>query len=130
MLTVLPIQTKEEQKELCLKCGVEFIENAFAYRADDGNFIGICQFTFENNIGYIKNLVYASNIEDNEAMIIMLRATMSFMNRCGIEDSYLEKDATTETLIRLSGYRLDEKGNYYLNLDKFYNTPCHSRGNE
>ena len=41
MLTVLPIQSKDEQKELCSVCGIEFLENAFAYRADDSGFIGI-----------------------------------------------------------------------------------------
>ena len=124
MLTVLPIQTKDEQKELCALCGVEFLDNAFAYRADDNGFIGICQFTFENNKGYIKNLSYAPNIVDNEAMIIMLRAAMSFMFRCGLVDSYMEKGATTDVLLRVSGYKENEQGEYYVDLDKFYNTPC------
>lgn len=127
MLTVLPIQSKDEQRELCNTCSVDFIENAFAYRADDGQFIGICQFTFENDCGYIKNLSYAPSIVDNEAMIIMLRAAMSFMLRCGIEHSYIENNATTDTLLRLSGYKADSNGKYYCNLDKFYNTPCNSR---
>ena len=124
MLTVFPIQSKQEQAELCALCGVNFIENAFAYRADDGDFIGICQFTFENNCGYIKNLSYAPGVEDNEAMIIMLRAAMSFMFRCGLVDSYMENNATTDVLLRLSGYKINESNKYYLNLDKFYNTPC------
>lgn len=124
MLTVLPIQSKDEQKELCSVCGIEFIEDAFAYRADDGGFIGICQFSFKNNCGYIHNLSYAPNVIDNEAMIIMLRATMSFMFRCGLVDSYIQKESTTETLLRISGYKLNNEGKYYMNLDKFYNTPC------
>ena len=127
MLTVFPIQTKDEQKELCEICGVEFIENAFAYKADDNGFIGICQFTFENNCGYIKNLSYAPNAEDNEAMIIMLRAAMSFMLRCGIINSYIDENATTDVLLRVSGYKKNEEGKYFLNLDKFYNTPCSKR---
>lgn len=124
MLTVLPIQSKDEQRELCQTCGIEFIENAFAYRADDGGFIGICQFTFENDCGYIKNLSYAPDVIDNEAMIIMLRAAMSFMFRCGLIHSYLEKDGTTDVLLRVSGYKLNDQGKYYIDLDKFYNTPC------
>ena len=127
MLTVLPIQSKDEQRELCSVCNAEFIENAFAYRADDEHFIGICQFIFENNVGYIKNLTYAPNIEDTEAMIIMLRAAMSFINRCGIADCYIDECGTTEALLRVSGFRKNESGDYYLNLDKFYNTPCHNR---
>ena len=124
MLTVLPIQSKKEQEELCSLCGINFIQNAFAYRADDGAFIGVCQFTFENDCGYIKNLSYAEGVEDTEAMIIMLRAAMSFMYRCGIVNSYIENTATTELLLRLSGYRLNEENKYYLDLHKFYNTPC------
>ena len=62
MLTVLPIQSKETQKELCKACGVTYNENSFAYRADDGNFIGICQFHFKDNNGYIENLTYAPNV--------------------------------------------------------------------
>ena len=124
MLTVLPIQSKEEQKHLCSVCDIEFLEIAFAYRADDGDFIGVCQFTFENDCGYIKNLSYAPNVEDNEAMIIMLRATMSFMYRCGLKNSYMEKDASTNTLLKISGYKLNKEGKYFLDLEKFYNTPC------
>ena len=124
MLTVFPIQSKQEQAELCTLCGVNFIENAFAYRADDGDFIGICQFTFENNCGYIKNLSYAPEVEDTEAMIIMLRAAMSFMFRCGLVSSYMDENATTPTLLRFSGYKLNDEGKYFLDLDKFYNTPC------
>ena len=124
MLTVLPIQSKDEQKELCQVCGVEFLENAFAYRADDGGFIGICQFIFDNNCGYVKNLSYAPGVEDNEAMIIMLRAAMSFMFRCGLVDSYMDENATTPTLLRVGGYKLNDEGKYDLDLVKFYNTPC------
>lgn len=124
MLTVLPIQSKDEQKELCTLCGVTYLENAFAYRADDGCFIGICQFTFENDCGYIKNLVNAPNVVDNEAMIIMLRATMSFMHRCGLTDSFLEDISLSSELLKMSSYRLNNDGRYYIDLDKFYNTPC------
>ena len=127
MLTVLPIQSKDEQKELCEKCGINFIPNAFAYRADDESFIGVCQFTFENDAGYIKHLSYLPGVIDNEAMIIMLRAANSFMFRCGIIDSYIDKSGTTDVLLRISGYKANENGQYYLNLDKFYNTPCHNR---
>ena len=127
MLTVLPIQTKDEQRELCEACNVEFIERAFAYKANDNGFIGICQFTFENNCGYIKNLSYAPKVDDTEAMIIMLRAAMSFMFRCGIDNCYMSKEGTTEKLLKLSGFRVNEAGEYFISLDWFYNTPCNKK---
>ncbi len=124
MLTVLPIQSKDEQKELCQICGVEFDEEAFCYRADDGDFIGICQFTFENGVGYIKNLAYAPNMDDTEAMIIMLRATMSFMHRCGLEKSELKESCMPQNLRNMSGYLKNEDGVYTVDLQKFYGH-CH-----
>lgn len=124
MLTVLPIQSKEEQEKLCKLCGVSYDIDSFCYRADDGDFIGICQFKFEGNVGYIQNLAYAKGIDDTEAMIIMLRATMSFMHRCGLSTSELCKDCMPENLLNMSGYIKNEKGIYTVDLNKFYGH-CH-----
>lgn len=127
MLTVFPIQSKETQKELCEICNVKYNIASFAYRADDEVFIGICQFRFEKGVGYIENLCYAPNINDSEAMIIMLRATMSFMHRCGIGSSIIEDGATTDELLKLSGYRKNDEGQYFLDLNKFYGSSCSER---
>ena len=124
MLTVLPIQSKDEQKELCQKCGAEYDVEAFCYRADDGDFIGVCQFKFENGIGYVLNLAYANGMDDTEAMIIMLRATMSFMHRCGLEKSVLTDNCMPENLRNMSGYTKDANGIYTVDLQKFYGH-CH-----
>ncbi|MGM9666356.1 MAG: hypothetical protein ACI3XX_07455 [Eubacteriales bacterium] len=129
MLTVKPIQTKEEQKELAAICNVQFDNSSFAYRADeDDGLIGICQFAFENNMGYIKNLAYAPERNDTEAMIIMLRTAMNFTFRCGIEKSCILADATSEELASLSGYKKGEDGNFYIDLKLFYDSPCKYQG--
>ncbi|MBQ7760571.1 MAG: hypothetical protein IJ400_00815 [Clostridia bacterium] len=120
MLTVLPIQSKDEQRELCQLCSVEYLIEGFCYRADDGDFIGICQFTFDGDTGYIENLAYAPNMDDSEAMIIMLRATMSFMHRCGLSKSIMRTGATTDKLLNMSGYLKNDMGEYVVDLKKFY----------
>ena len=125
MLTVLPVQSKDEQKELCQICGAEYDIESFCYRADDGDFIGICQFKFQSGVGYIKNLAYAPNMDDTEAMIIMLRATMSFMHRCGLETSELAENCMPENLRNMSGYIKNDDGIYTVNLQKFYGGHCH-----
>lgn len=125
MLSVLPIQDKNIQKELCELCGIEFDTNSFAYRADDGVFLGICQFKFVNGCGEINGLKYAPQTNDNEAMIIMLRAAMNFMHRCGIKKSAFNADNVSSGLIEPSGYRMSENGAYFIDLDKFYISPCH-----
>ena len=123
MLTVLPIQSKDTQKELCEICKVKYLENAFAYRADDGDFIGICQFYFKDDNGYIENLTYAPNVSDWEAMVIMLRASMSFMYRCGIKLVYLS-GSTDEELIKRSGFLKNDKSEFFIDVQKFYGGSC------
>lgn len=125
MLTVLPIQDKSLQEELCKLCGVEFEANSFAYRADDGIFLGVCQFRFENDTGIINGFKYAPDTQDDEAMIIMLRATMNFMHRCGLKNSIIYPNATCDSLLALSGYSKSDNGTYFIDLDKFYISPCH-----
>lgn len=125
MLTVLPIQDKNIQKELCELCNIGFNAESFAYRADDGVFLGVCQFRFDNDTGIINGFKYAPGTQDDEAMIIMLRATMNFMHRCGLKSSIIYPDATCENLLALSGYSRQENGTYFIDLDKFYISPCH-----
>ena len=70
------------------------------------------------------NLSYAPNMDDTEAMIIMLRATMSFMHRCGLEISILENNCMPESLRNMSGYIKNDDGLYAVDLKKFYGH-CH-----
>lgn len=125
MLTVKPIQSKGEQAHISSLCGAVYDENAFAYRADENDgLIGICQFYFSDGVGYIKSLSYADGRDDSEAMIIMLRAAMNFMFRCGIEKSILCNGATTTELEKLSGYRKNENGQLCIDLKLFFDSPC------
>ena len=125
MLTVLPIQDKNIQKELCELCGIDFNISSFAYRADDGDFLGTCQFYFANDCGVIDGFKTAPNSNDEEAMIIMLRTAMNFMHRCGLKSSSILPNATTERLAEISGYTKCDDGSYVINLDEFYISPCH-----
>ena len=128
MLSVLPIQDKNIQKELCELCDIAYSETSFAYRADDGVFLGVCQFYFTDGCGVINGFKTAPGTSDDEAMIIMLRAAMNFMHRCGIKSSYFELDASVQHLIDISGYKKSENGLYSIDLDKFYISPCHYNG--
>ena len=130
MLTVKPIQEKREQEELCKICGINFNYNSLAYRADDTEFIGICQFCFDGEKAYIENLAYAPNIKDTEGMIIMLRTAMNFIFRCGIEHAYLTDASIDNDILKMSAFSNNENGVLYINLKKFYISPCHYNENK
>ena len=52
MFKVLPIQSKDTQKELCERCGVTFDADLLAYAVSvDDDFAGICQFKLTDKGG-------------------------------------------------------------------------------
>ena len=130
MFVVRPIQDKELQKNICTELGAPYYENALAFFAadleEDGStikcYISICQFYFNGNAEII-NLTAADGRDDDEAVIVMLRAAMSFMHRCGVKETYFAKDSTSDHWLRKSGF--SKIGDVYkIDLEKFYTSPC------
>ena len=106
MLTVKPIQTKQEQELLCTKCAVEYDEEMMAYAAyEEDKFLGVCQFTIKGECGFIKNIAPAVGIEDFEAMFIMGRGTMNFIDLCGAHTAKCAKNAGESRLITAIGFK-------------------------
>ena len=85
MLEIKPIQTKEEQKEICELCGVEFDSDCLTYSAkENSGLLGVSQFRIFGKYAVIYDLANALNIDDLEALILMGKATLNFINSCGV----------------------------------------------
>ena len=134
MLVIRRIQDKAFQKELCEMCGVEYNERYFAYMAADGHptdegvvidsYIGILQFTMDMGGGYINSLRAVKGVDDDEALFIMTRAAMEYMSEIELPYVYIDEDAADATLIHAMKFRRDEHGEYAIDLDEFYGSPC------
>jgi len=125
VLIVKPIQDKTVQKEYCEICDTPYLPAAMAYYAEvDGALVGVCQFTLKNKSGYVECLAERPGSDDWEAMFIMGRATMSFIETCGIYDCYCRTDATDESTIRRLGFRQREDGEWYVCLEGFFTDHC------
>ena len=130
MLIIKPVTDKEEQRRLCDKCGEKYEEHLMAYRAvegepgeeENGTLLGICQLSLKDGENEIKSLSYAPGTRDEEAMIIMARAAMSFMYRCGIKEAAISP-GTDPGLIRALGFR-ERDGGFFIDLEEFYKSPC------
>lgn len=133
MLIIRPIQEKQKHIELCDKCGCEFREDALAYIAFDADEstheprfdIGICQFTIHNDEGVITALKAACGVNDDEALMIMARAVMHFVYRCGFKYIYISDAAAGSSLINSLGFKSGNNGRHFIELEKFYESPCH-----
>ncbi len=133
MLIIRPVQDKNYQKELCEKCGVEFDPDLLAYAAfindapdskNSGEFIGICQFKMGKE-AHIIDLAKAIGTDDTEAMFIMGRQTMNFIDLHGVHYAYFDADCD-EKFIMWLGFKKDENGKWAADLEEFFKHPCAS----
>lgn len=121
MLIIKPIQEKERQKLFAELCGVVYREEAFAYSAEtDGKPVGICQFVIKGESGHILDIANAKGVDDADALFIMGRAVLNFVNLCGCHDAYADEE--TPMLHRI-GFRTRD-GKVKMTLDGFFEAPC------
>ena len=126
MLIIKPIQDAALQTALCERCGVPYRPGCLCYQAhlgegpdDETVFVGISQFSVgevdgERIIGRMMDLVTAPDIDDEEALFIMGRQTLNFMDLTGTHEAYFEaKDGDNEHLIKWLGFRMTDGAWYY-----------------
>ena len=131
MLKVLPVQTKDEQAALCLRCDIPYQVDMLAYGASiDERDAGICQFTMNASGGYLHNLALVKDAElsaqdRTEALFVLGRATLNFIDLCGVHNAYFEDESfLDETMIRAIGFRRQDDGRWFMDLTDFFKSPC------
>lgn len=128
MLYIRPIMDKGLQRELCERSGAIYDEDFFAYFASESNdcgetisrYLSILQFSINEN-ARLETLTQMPNVDDEEAMIIMARAAMSFIYRdCGIQKLYASDNIDASIACKLS-FDQDKS----IDLEGFFKSPCH-----
>lgn len=125
MYKVLPIQSKDEQLRLCGECGVEFDADLLAYSVSvDDKFAGICQFKLTDKGGKIYDLAPAKDNPCNEALFVMGRGALNFIDLCGVHFATYEGKVYDEALLLRIGFKKNN-GGYEINLEGFFTDHCH-----
>ena len=123
MFKISPIQDKALQEEYAKACGSEFCPELFAYsmiNQENGELMAISQFDISGNVGYIKTLRPKIGYSDFEALFILGRATMNFIDLCGSHTCRAAADAAEERLIKAIGFKLCESGEYFVNMTHMF----------
>lgn len=126
MFKITPTQEKTRQKEICELCGAEFRPDALCYEmidTGDGHLMGMAQFDIGES-GYIYNLKEANGLSDFEAMFILGRQTMNFIDSCGAHTCYAAADAGDEKLIHAIGFRKNENDEYFRDMTGMFDGHC------
>lgn len=128
MLKVLPVQTKEEQKDLCRACGIKYDPDLLAYRATvNDEFCGMSQFKLSDTGGLIFDIAASHELYDREALFVLGRATLNFIDLCGVHNAFFVgtlNEKVDERLIRQIGFSKSENGKYEIDLKNFFDHPC------
>ena len=123
MFKITPIQSVDEQIAVAKRCGTEYREGAFAYAmidADSGELMGFSQFEITDNGGHLIDLRPIGKEDDYEAMFILGRATMNFIDLCGTHVLYADVSSGDNTLLRAIGLRLTDDGSLFCDMTGFF----------
>ena len=130
MLKVLPIQTKTEQEDICKKCNVLFNPDLLAYSATvDGELRGVSQFKLTAEGGLVYDVAPAIDTYDFESLFVLGRATLNFIDLCGVHYAIYKGSAESEDKLRLLkaiGFKETPSGSLEIDLNGFFTTDhCH-----
>lgn len=112
MFKISAIQDPSEQKKVAEACCASAKDGFFAYVMRDcetGELMGFSQFEI-GDTGYISDIRAVPDSDDFEAMFILGRTTMNFIDMCGAHICRMASDAADERLIRAIGFKADENG--------------------
>ncbi len=126
MFKITPIQSKSRQQDICELFGTEYRGEAFAYILfdhDTGDVMGMSQFEILGDAGYIYDLRRAPDSDDNEAMFILGRQTMNFIDLCGAHRCRAAADAGEPALLSAIGFKAsgDE---YFCDMTGMFDGKC------
>ena len=123
MFKITPIQDAEAQKKYAALCGISAREGFFAYAmldTDTLELMGMAQFEISAEVGYISELVPRIGYDDFEAMFILGRQTMNFIDLCGMHKVKASAVETEERLLRAIGFKKQENGEYFCDMDGMF----------
>ena len=90
---------------------------------DNGELMGISQFDITGECGYIYSLCPKTGYSDFEAMFILGRATMNFIDLCGKHTCAARLGAGEERLMRSIGFKVSDN-EYFADMNGMFDGNC------
>ena len=125
MLKIIPMTDPAEQERVCLKCGLKYDKDKFAYGAyEDGETVGASTFYVKDGKGYVADLKITDESNLPLAMILG-RAVLNFLDLHGVGEAYFEKrGAFYDKAARVIGFK-EKDGAFYANLKGMFTAEHH-----
>ena len=127
MFRISPINDINLQAEYALQCETVAKDGYFAYAMVDvetNELMGFSQFEIDGGCGYITDIRPKVGLSDFEAMFILARATMNFIDMCGAHECKAKKCAADERLLKSVGFKITENGDWYADMAGMFDGHC------
>ena len=127
MFKISPINDINLQAEYAKACDTVAKDGYFAYAMIDvetSELMGFSQFEIGAGCGYITDIRPKVGLSDFEAMFILGRATMNFIDMCGAHICKADKDAAEERLLKSIGFKATEDGSWYADMSGMFDGHC------
>ena len=108
MFKITPVQSVADAEKYASACDASLKEGCFVYAMTDcesGEIMGFSQFELLDGYGYIYDLKEAIGRNDFEAMFILGRQTMNFIDLCGVNVCRADLSAADESLLKSIGFK-------------------------
>lgn len=127
MFKIEAIQSFEIQKQYAVLCECEARCGYFAYAmfdVENGTPMGFAQFDIRDGVGFISDLREIGGNNDFEAMFILGRSTMNFIDLCGAHMVIADMYAGDERLMKAIGFNKNNEGKYYCDMTGMFTGGC------
>ena len=128
MFKITPVNSPEEQEALARALGCEYRPMYFAYVMNDcetGELMGFSQFEINSDGGYISDICEPEGKDDVEAMFILARQTMNFIDLMGMHKAYARGDGADSRLLHAVGFKTEaEDGRLFCNMEGMFDGHC------
>ena len=127
MFKISPVQDKAAEMDYLNTLGIEDDGCGFTYAMTDvetGDLMAIARFDILGNEGFISRLAEAPSRDDYEAMFILARQTMNFIDTCGAHFCRAASDCADERLLLAVGFKKDGNG-YFADMTGMFSGNCH-----
>ena len=127
MFKIVPIQDKSRQKAVCDLVNSTYREDCFAYEMIDNeteDLMAMSQFEILGKNGIIYDIKSVSTLNDYEAMFILGRQTMNFIDLCGAHFCTASIGAGEEKLLHAIGFRKKDDGVLFVDMSGMFDGKC------
>lgn len=111
MFKISPIQSEKDAEKFAIACSSFIRSGCFIYAmtdCDSGEIMGFSQFEILDGYGYIYDIKEAVGKNDFEAMFILGRQTMNFIDQCGLTNCRADLFSAEESLLKAIGFKKTE----------------------